>query len=207
MKHTKLMAITTLFLLGISGAAAQSLGDAARAARKNKTEQVPANRHFDNDNLPTNDTLSVVGPAPAEARADQAAKAQPADAAAANAATTAERQKTIDDWSKKLDEQREKVNALNHELDMDQREYKLKQAALYGDAGTRMRNEGAYETDEREHRSEIESKQKELDDARSKLDEMQEQARKGGVAQKDADASNNSNKDSSQNKTNDTDKK
>ena len=38
MKHTKLTAIITLLLLGVSGAAAQSLGDYARAVRKNKAE-------------------------------------------------------------------------------------------------------------------------------------------------------------------------
>ena len=65
MKHTKLMAIGTLLLLGASGAAAQSLGDYARAARKKKVEPTAATRHYDNDNLPTNETLSVVGPPPA----------------------------------------------------------------------------------------------------------------------------------------------
>ena len=64
MKHTKLMAIVTLLLLGASGAAAQSLGDYARAVRKNKAEPGSTSRHYDNDNLPTNETLSVVGPPP-----------------------------------------------------------------------------------------------------------------------------------------------
>ena len=66
MKHMKHMAIGTLLLLGVSGAAAQSLGDYARAARKSKTKAEPssASRHFDNDNLPTTEHLSVVGPPP-----------------------------------------------------------------------------------------------------------------------------------------------
>jgi len=76
MKHTKYMAIGTLLLLGVSGAAAQSLGDYARAARKKKAEPTSTTRHYDNDNLPTNETLSVVGPpppAPAPASAGQGA--------------------------------------------------------------------------------------------------------------------------------------
>ncbi len=81
MKHTKLMAIGTLLLLGVSGAAAQSLGDYARAARKKKPESTSTTRHYDNDNLPTNETLSVVGPPPpAPANAGQGA---------ANASSTA----------------------------------------------------------------------------------------------------------------------
>jgi hypothetical protein len=52
--NTKKIAIATLLLLGIGGAAAaQSLGDYARAIRKNKPESTAATRHFDNDNLPT----------------------------------------------------------------------------------------------------------------------------------------------------------
>jgi len=43
MKHTKLIAMA-LFLLGASGAVGQSLGDAARAARKNKPESTSATR-------------------------------------------------------------------------------------------------------------------------------------------------------------------
>ena len=42
MKHMKHMAIGTLLLLGVSGAAAQSLGDYARAARKSKTKAEPS---------------------------------------------------------------------------------------------------------------------------------------------------------------------
>src|ERR1700687_1930376 len=74
MKHTKLMAIGTLLLLGVCGAAAQSLGDYARAARKKKVEPTTATRHYDNDNLPTNEALSVVGPPrPATPHAGQGA--------------------------------------------------------------------------------------------------------------------------------------
>ena len=146
MKHTKLMAIGTLLLLAVSGAAAQSLGDYARAARKNKAEPTSTSRHFDNDNLPTSETLSVVGPPPpATANAGQAAantSSTPATKAAAvdPAAAAAERQKTADDWKKKLDQQKEKIDSLNHELDLDQREYRLRAAAIYGDAGNRLRD-------------------------------------------------------------------
>ena len=64
MKHMKLMAIVTLLLLALAAAAAQSLGDYARARlARTKPRPVPASRHYDNDNLPTNETLSVVGTA------------------------------------------------------------------------------------------------------------------------------------------------
>src|ERR1039457_6135586 len=79
------MAIAALILLGASGVSAQSLGDYARAVRKKKPQAETAPpprpgehragagpktgprrgrppRHYDNDNLPTNEQLSVVGP-------------------------------------------------------------------------------------------------------------------------------------------------
>src|SRR5450759_2092581 len=65
MKHMKHLAMATLLLLGVSGAAAQSLGDYARAARKSKPEPSSTSRHYDNDNLPTGQPLGVVGPPPA----------------------------------------------------------------------------------------------------------------------------------------------
>src|SRR5450759_2496760 len=100
MKHMKHLAMATLLLLMVSGAAAQSLGDYARAARKRKPEPSTTSRHYDNDNLPTNQTLSVVGPPPAAADAGQAAantSSTPATKTAADpAAAAAERQKTAD---------------------------------------------------------------------------------------------------------------
>jgi hypothetical protein len=196
MKHTKLMAIGTLLLLGVSGAAAQSLGDYARAARKKKVEPTSASRHFDNDNLPTNETLSVVGPPPpANANAGQGAvnasstpatKAAPVDPAAA----TAERKQAADEWTKKLDQQKQKIDSLNHELDLEQREFRLRAAAYYGDAGTRLRNSAQFDKDDAQYKSDVDGKQKALDAARQELDEMQEQARKAGIVQKDKDDAN-----------------
>src|SRR5277367_3887114 len=116
MKNTKLklelIAIGALLLLAASVASAQSLGDYARAARnkeKDKADAVPASRRFDNDNLPTGAELSVVGPAPESASAPAAAPSAASDPAA-------ERQKAADELTKKIDEQKEKVAELSHEL-------------------------------------------------------------------------------------------
>ena len=135
------MAIATLLLLGVSGAAAQSLGDYARAVRKDKDKAEPssASRHYDNDNLPTGQTLSVVGPPPAaDANAAQAgtrnrvlAKAAAADPAAA----AAERQKTAEDWKIRSTSRRKSSTPLNHDLDLAQREYRLRVATQYDSAG------------------------------------------------------------------------
>jgi len=201
MKHTNLMTIGTLLLLGVSGAAAQSLGDYAREARKNKTETTSATHHYDNDNLPTGQALSVVGPpaasddktapAPDPANAAPAVKAPAVDPAAA----AAEHQKASDELKGKIDKQKEKIDWLNHDLDLEQREYRLRAAAMYGDAGNRLRNSAQWEKDEAQYKSDFQTKQKALDAARQELDQLQEQARKAGVDDKDNGKDNNKNKD------------
>jgi len=192
MKHTKLMAIVTLLLLGVSGAAAQSLGDYARAIRKNKADTSSTSRHYDNDNLPANDALSVVGPPP-EGNAKAGPKAAAVDSST-TAASAAARQKTAKEWNEKIAQQKAKIDSLNHELDLEQRELRLRMAAVYSDSST-----GALAIHEAQFRSEMDAKQKAIDAARQQLDEIQEQARKAGVAQNELDK-NIDNKDNNKDK-------
>ena len=192
MKHTKLMAIVTLVLLGVSGAAAQSLGEYARAVRQTKAQPSSSSHHYDNDNLPVSQPLSVVGPPPSagDANAGPAAgdaKSTPSEKAAAvnPAAAAAEQPKTEEEWKKKLDQQQEKIASLNHELDLDQREVRLRATSLFSDPGIRVRNEAQWDKDDAQYQSDIEAKQKALDAARQEMDEMQEGARKAGIVEKD----------------------
>jgi hypothetical protein len=181
MKHTKLMAIVTLLLLGASAAAGQSLGDYARAVRKNKAETSSTARHYDNDNLPTNEALSVVGPPPgADANAGQ--KAAPVDSSASAAA----RQKTADEWNDKIAQQKAKIDSLNHDLDLYQRELHLRDAAVYSDSSA-----AALAIRLAQYKTDVDAKQKAIDEARQQLDEMQEQARKAGVAENATGKDNN----------------
>jgi hypothetical protein len=186
------MAIATLLLLGVSGAAAQSLGDYARSVRKNKPEPTVASRHYDNDNLPTTDKLSVVGPPPSNDTGAATAKAAAAPGPSAQ-------QKAADEWKQKLDDQKQKVDALNHELDLDQREVRLRTAAAYTDPTVAVRDV-QWNKDDARYKSQIEQKQKALDDARQQLEDMQEQAHKAGVAPSDKDNTSDANKDKDNNK-------
>jgi hypothetical protein len=196
MKHTKLMAVVTLLILAVGSVSAQSLGDAARAARKNKANTSPTTRHFDNDNLPTNDALSVVGPEPAPVtNASASAQSKNDKAAVDPAAATLERQKAAEETKKKLDQQKEKIDSLNHEIDLDQREQRLRAAAFYSDAGTRLRNSAQWEKEQSQSVNDAAEKQKALDTAKQQFDEMQEQARKAGIAQKGKDPAAGSDKD------------
>jgi len=70
---------------------------------------------------------------------------------------------------------------LSRELDVEQREYKLRAAEFYGDAGDRMRNQAAWDKEDAEYKEKIADKQKAFDDAKQMLGDMQEEARKAGV--------------------------
>jgi hypothetical protein len=211
MKHMKPMVIATLLLLGIGGAAAQSLGDYARAVRKNKAEPNSTSRQYDNDNLPTNQPLSVVGPPPA-ADANAAPEAEDAKSKSSDkaapvnpAAPDAERQKPEDEWKKKLDAQKEKVDSLNHDLDLQQREYRLRVATQYDSQGTRIQNAGQWGKEDEKYRNDSEAKQKALDAAQQELNDLQDQAHKAGVAEKEKENGDNA-KDGDKSKDSDKEK-
>jgi hypothetical protein len=95
---------------------------------------------------------------------------------------------------KRIDQQQEKINSLNREIDLDQREERLRAAAYYQDAGTKLRNPAEWNKQQTQDINDAAEKQKALDSARQQLEQMQEDARKGGIAQndkdKDKDASN-----------------
>jgi len=194
MKNMKLTAIATLLLLAAGMASAQSLGDYARAARKekdkDKAEAVPANRRFDNDNLPTGAELSVVGPA---------AENAPASAPAAAVDPAAERQKAADEWNQKIERQKAKVDALNHELDLVQREYRLRAAEMYSDPTNRLHNPGQWQTDDAKFKADIDARQKAVDAAQLEYESMQEQAHKAGIAPANTDKTPDKSTDQSNN--------
>jgi hypothetical protein len=52
---------------------------------------------------------------------------------------------------------------------------------MYGDAGNRLRNSADWDKQDAQYKQQIADKQKALDDAKQKQDEMQEDARKAGV--------------------------
>jgi hypothetical protein len=164
----------------------QSLADYARSVRKDKKAEAP--KVFDNDNLPTQDKLSVVGNATEAAAAVPPADAsttQPADsskpAAIKPGDSKEDRQKVFDEWKGKIDEQKDDINLVSRELDVLQREYRLRAAAFYADAGNRMRDSKDWDKEDTQYKQQIADKQKAVDEAKQKLDDLQEDARKAGV--------------------------
>lgn len=229
MKHFACSGIGLVLLLGLASfpAGAQnqasstaqtsspgtSLGDYARQVRKEPgTASKP--KVFDNDNLPTEDKLSVVGQTPATT-ADNSATAKAAQGESSapaagekkpgsenNAGTEAKAStgpkapsstaKPVDDkstreaaakqWADKLAAQKQQIDLLARELDVMQREYQIRAAAMYADAGNRLRNSADWDKQDAQYKQQIGDKQKALDDAKQRLEDMQEDARKAGIA-------------------------
>lgn len=158
-------------------AAAQSLGDIARKQRQQK--KPAAARVVTNDDLATATTFN-------NGAASTGIEEKPADAADKKATDSTlpspeEKARLAAEWRAKLDEQRNAVALLEREVDVFQREYKLRVTAYYADAGYRFRDQRTWGEQDRKYQDEIAAKQKNLADARQKLEDMQEQARKAGT--------------------------
>jgi predicted RNase H-like nuclease (RuvC/YqgF family) len=167
------LALSAMVVASALAATAQSesLGDYARAMRKQK--RPPAKMVYTNDNLPTTTTISVVGQpplttevSPAAGPQDEKAKAEPKEDKTSEA-------KAQD----QISQQKKKIADLEHELDLLQREYKLQVANYYADAGTQLRDQKNWSDQEAKYRADIADKQKQIDEAKAQLQEMQEQAR------------------------------
>ena len=183
--------LTALVFLAVSAgltvaqSSQQSLGDYARAIKKTKAVPVAPDQKkvYENDNLPTTSSISVVGNAPAAdaVPADQAKDANTPTSTATGddkkdekkdpeikaGQTADERKEALDSWKQKLSAQSDKVNGLSHELDLLQREYRVKSAEYYANTANRAQNFEAEEVDPAI--------------LKAKLNEMQDDARKAGA--------------------------
>lgn len=172
-----------------------SLADAARANRKQKvqTDHVV----WTNENISSATKDAVKDPAPEAtptAVADKAA--EPAAEAKkecdktkdADCEKTEAKEKAGDDAAKKSDEYKSKLKDLQdnladlqREASLNEREWKLAQAAYYGDAGTQLRNQKKFADDQSGHQNDMQKLQKAIEDATKKIEDFKEQARKDGV--------------------------
>ena len=156
-----------------------SLGDYARKVHKDPAVKAKP-KVYDNDNLPKDDKLSVVGDAGATANAAATTENKEAETKSADDETS-KKQSEWKGWQDKISSQKNAIDLASRELDVVQKEYQLRAAAMYADVGNRMRNAAQWDKEDADYKQKIADKQKAVDDAKQKLDEMQEEARKAGV--------------------------
>jgi hypothetical protein len=175
-------------LMAAGAALAQQQPSPAEMARSSR-RQAPPKPAKVYDNLPTTAPITVLGAvntpeaATPDARPDDQASPDP------NAPNKETKPKTDDDaakklqeqWHSKLGDQRKEISTLQRELDILQREFRLRQAALYADAGNSLRDPAKWAADDRQYQQQITEKGRQLDVAKQKLEDLREQARKAGV--------------------------
>ena len=175
-------AYAAVFLaLGCGLAAAQgSLGDVAREARRNKPAE-PTTRVVTHDDF---GAPWVPQKTESPATSDEAAKSHAGkNKAQPKKKSSAEEQAELDkQWREKISAQNEKIALLERELDVLQREGRMRSSNYYGDAGNRLRNPQKYAEDDRKSRDDMAAKQKAIDEAKTELENMREEARKAGAS-------------------------
>lgn len=187
----KLFLMFVMCLFAAAAVAQQSLGDVARANRVNKHSSSSETKLSD-DNMSRSAPSSAYEPE-TDKKADDKddkkaddkdADAKEADAKAAPKKDTADAQKQKNEELKKqIADQTKEIATLQRELDIAQREARLRAAAFYGDAGTMLRDQAKYAEEGRKEQAEIDGKKQALDAAQQKLSDLQEQARKAGLPQ------------------------
>ena len=185
MKIVKYVSLAFTVFLGIllplasAAPQSQSLGDYAREVRKDKKPSTP--KQYDNDNLPVNEKLSVVGNPSADSSAQSGdAKTtkdgdQPGDSDGKTAdqknlepkadETPEQRATRYNGWKENISKEKGEMDQASKELDLLQREYRLRAAAFYGDAGVRLRNSAEWDKENAQYQQQIADKQKEVEAA------------------------------------------
>ena len=166
-------------LIVISGIAVaqEDLAAIARQQRQQK-KTTTAKKVYTNDDI-------AGQPAPASAPASTDAK--PAAGADAKADTAKPKAPAADDKAKaeaalqkKVDAQKAEIATLQRELDLADRENRLRVANYYADAGNSLRDPRKFQDEQRAKEGEIAGKKKAIEDAKAKLDALIEEGRKNG---------------------------
>jgi len=217
MKRLVYVWLSGVMIAMMLASAAQSqddkLAEHARQRRKEKQAQ-GEKKVYDNDNLPRQEHISVVGSERASSSTDATRSAEASGSASSKAGgpkpdqvkedgatggkdpqdkarpertstdASDDRQKVTDEWQKKIADKQSALDLLQRELDVLQREYRLRAAAMYADVGNRLRNSAQWDKDEKQYKAQIDAKQKAVEAAKQQLENTREQARKAGIPAK-----------------------
>src|SRR4051794_7405768 len=189
MRRTLIVGLSVALLgaaaFGQSSGAERSLGDVARQQRADK--KAAPKRVITNEDLPSSSTGVTVAPSSPADTAESAKNAtskskepkKPADVAHAEAPSKT----PVDaDYRAQIQKQRVEIAKLEKEVADLQHKQQVQSTNAYMDAGARLRDPKAW-TDQRDKLDkDIATRQQKLQDARVKLDDLFEQARKLGIS-------------------------
>jgi hypothetical protein len=169
-----------LVVLAATAVHAQSLGEQARELRKDNPPQT-------SDTVITNDDLRQSPSAPepdvseVEKKTESAPDAsEPAEKAADGKPKEGKEAKPEEDLATKIAKEKDKIAQTERDLDALQHDKQVKASNNYGDASARLRDPKRFADEERKNQEDIAAKQKELEESKSKLDEMTDESSKSG---------------------------
>jgi hypothetical protein len=177
MKRIFVLLIACVCLLALS-ASGQSLGDIARQNRANKKPSSGAKVVIDNDTIPSAQPAEPAKDKEKSEGAEADAKKEDGKGKGDQAKDAA---RSSDDWKAKVEGQKKEIAQLQRELDVSEREAKLRAAAYYADAGTQLRDPAKFKLESENQQAEMDTKRKAIEAAKQKLADLQEQARKAGA--------------------------
>ena len=175
---------------GIAAAQSDSLAEAARKHKEQQAGKTPTAKVYTNDNLPTTETISTVGTPPSDNTAPKQTDGQPNASTDPSAAASKDgtkpddgksRQKTWGDWRDKIQKQKASVEQMQKESEELDRQFKLTTGNYYNNAQQRIYDGAAMQKEDAAYKTQMEQKKKALDDAKQKIDDLQEEARRAGV--------------------------
>jgi len=181
--------ILTGLLAGVAAAQSDSLAEAARKHKQQQAGKPVAAKVYTNDNLPATETISTVGApatdATADAPTDGLAASADGSTPAKNGAKPADegksRQKTWEDWREKIEKQKAAVEQMQKENDEIDRQFKLTTGNYYSSAQQRLFDGAAMAKEDAAYKQQMEQKKKAIEDAKQKIEDLQEGARRAGV--------------------------
>jgi hypothetical protein len=181
--------ILTGLLAGVAAAQSDSLAEAARKHKQQQAGKPVTAKVYTNDNLPATETISTVGAPATDAAAaptdGQAVSADGSTPAAKNGVKPADdsktRQKTWEDWREKIEKQKAAVEQMQKDNDEIDRQYKLTSGNYYNSAQQRLFDGAAMAKEDAAYKQQMEQKKKAIDDAKQKIEDLQEEARRAGV--------------------------
>src|SRR5882672_960821 len=183
--------ILTGLLAGVAAAQSDSLAEAARKHKQQQAGKPVAAKVYTNDNLPATETISTVGAPATDAAATATTDGQavsadwytPAakDGGAKPADDSKSRQKTRKNWHEKIEKQKAAVEQMQKENDEIDRQYKLTSGNYYNSAQQRLFDGAAMAKEDAAYKQQMEQKKKAIEDAKQKIDDLQEEARRAGV--------------------------
>ncbi len=185
-RYSKLVLCMAIVLTATAVASAQALGD---VARKERTKQKPqAARTYTNEDIPSVD-IPKDAPKTDAASSVEAAKSPEgegdakADGSKQESKKTAAEQKAAlnAEWKDKISGAKSAVASIEREINLMEREQKLRGAVYYADAGNKLRDEKLWADTQKKYQEDLAARQKDLAAANQKLEQAREAARKAGA--------------------------